>query len=544
MPIDDIDLEAGQYMVLELEKYLRCTPQFEITANDGDIIDVIYGDCLAGDIVTPIKGGARKVFTIVCKEGVFPWQGLAVHGMKYLMVFCRKSEATVGFREIFVRCQSDQVREPASFACSDELMNQIWEISQQTLVSTYDSVFMNAGGQQEFQTLSDAMIQSLTSLYMFGSGNFSERAIRDFAEAQYETGEMPAIAPSDYSVRLLDSMLLWPVWLSLHFRYEGNKDFVIEMLPHMESLFGFIDSKATYEGCLIGDPDPNFENECVIDYDHGLERRGVSTALNAFHCNALLKAAWIYEQLGRDEQAKECGRKASAIAKAMRNLTWDEKKGLFADAFIGDKMCDTYSMQTNVMALSSGIAETENYTKIFNNIFIDYAPFQNLETDPQADNPYFKYFLLDMAYSLGHREWATDFMRYYWGGMIRAGAQTWWEYFSPDVEEEEVVTESYCHGYGVSANYFIINEVLGIRPVDPGYYQIYFDPHLTAIEWATASIPTPHGHIKLDWRFQENGQLVVSIDASYPLEVVPQLDSAVASDTVLKVGESVSIMGA
>ncbi len=143
---------------------------------------------------------------------------------------------------------------------------------------------------------------------------------------------------------------------------------------------------------------------------------------------------------------------------------------------------------------------------------------------------------------MGKRDWATDYMRYYWGGMIQRGATTWWEKFSPDSDEEEPTAISRCHGYGVSASYFLVSEFLGLRPADPGFKQVYFNPNLTAMESATASVPTPHGTIKLDWRFTDEGELHMSIDANYKLDVVAQLVPELAAQTVMKIGENVTIL--
>jgi len=124
-----------------------------------------------------------------------------------------------------------------------------------------------------------------------------------------------------------------------------------------------------------------------------------------------------------------------------------------------------------------------------------------------------------------------------WGSNVSRRAHQ-----SPDIEFDASMSPSLCHAYGVSANFFLISEVLGIRPAGVGYDQIYFNPNLAAMEWATASVPTPKGSIKVDWHFRETGELEVSLEATYPLEVVAQLDPNVASKTILKVGENGSVL--
>ncbi len=542
IPIDEVELEQGQYMVLELERYVRGCPQIELEGSAGDLIDVVYGDSLDGDLVNPIKEGVRKVYTITLSDTASTWQAVAPHGMRYLMVFCRHCSHSVTMRDVCVRRQVANHRDPASFVCSDELFNQIWEVGLNTLEATHDSVFLNAGGHQECQFLTDAMLQSFASFHLFGSYEYSEKALREFAAAQYENGEMPALVPGDFAIKLLDSMMLWPVWLQRHVEHSGDMDLLKEMLPHLERLLIYLEAEAGEESVLLGNRTPPYDNPCIVDYDGLLDRRGISTALNALYVLCLLRSEWLFRLAKHNDFAKYCNRLAAEIVKEIRDLTWNEEKGLFADGWYDKKMSEHCSMQANVLALMCGMVQEDEFDKIFNALFVEYAPFHNLEIDQENDNPFFKYFIMEMAFSLGRKDWATDYMRYYWGGMIQRGATTWWEKFSPDLADQDRLPISLCNGYGVAASYFLVSEMIGIRPAEPGYKQVYFAPSLTALETATASIPTPNGAIKLDWRFNDMGVLEMSIDANYPLEVVIQVDKALAANATMKIGENVAIL--
>ncbi|MCJ8332463.1 MAG: hypothetical protein HRT89_16865, partial [Lentisphaeria bacterium] len=542
-PIDNFDMTQGQFAIIEFEEYRRGCPVLELEGKNGDIIDLIYGDVLNSDgVLSPYIDGARKIYSITLSGGTNTWEALNPHGMKYLMIYCRVATKQVTINSIAIRTQVVSFRERASFSCSDELLNQIWETSFRTLRATYDGVFLNAGGRQGYQYLGDAMIQSLASFFVFGTAELSEKALREFAYAQYETGEIPAIVPSDYNVRMLDFSLLWPVWLQRHIMFSGDMEFLEEMLPHLERLLVFFETEAGKNKVLLGNSSEAVENDCLLDYDRNIDKTGISTGLNAIYCYSLLKSEWLFSIAKQTDSASYCNQVASEIAMRIRDLCWDEEKGLFADSWCNNELSKSATLQSNVLALQSGIATPEQSKQVFSNIFIEYAPFQETELDREFENPYFKFFLLDMAFSMGNRDWATDYMRYYWGRMVQSGAETWWQYFSPDMEFDTSLSPSTCHGYACSPNYFLINEILGVRPATPGYNQIYFNPQLSAVEWITAQIPTPQGNIKIDWRYTDEGVLEVSIDANYRLEVLPQLDTPMELDTVLKVGENVQVL--
>lgn len=541
-PIEFIELRPGQYAVLELEKYVRGCPEFVITGAAGDQVDIVYGDYLTDTVVLPYEIAARRVFTLTLDGEPTHWTTMGARGMRYIMFFARQTNGNVMLQDLAIRREVLQIREGASFACSDELINQIWEASVNTLEATYDRIFLTSSGGQESQMLGDAMIQAISSFYLFGNYNQSEKALREFADAQYETGEIPAMAPSEFNVRYHDFGLLWIVWLQRHILHSGDIDFGREMLPKLERLLVFFESVAAFEDLLLGAVDAPFTLPVLIDYDQKLETRGVSTALNCLYTYALLKSEWIFRECGEEDMADVCNQRATQVAKALRRIAWDDEKGLFADAVIDGKQSARYSLQTNVLALYSGVAFPERIDAMFDQMFVEYAPFHEMDVDQLNDNPYFKFFVLDMAYTLDRRDWATDYMRYYWGKMLSLDTSTWWRTFSPDMEYGPENSGCLCHGYGVSPVGFLISELLGLRPATPGYRQVYFNPLLTAVEWARAQIHTPLGVIHIDWGYQESGELEISIDATYGLELLPLLNRDVAATAVIKVSNQVTIL--
>jgi hypothetical protein len=132
-------------------------------------------------------------------------------------------------------------------------------------------------------------------------------------------------------------------------------------------------------------------------------------------------------------------------------------------------------------------------------------------------------------------------MRWYWGGMLDRGATTWWELFDPQGGDEMGTPGSTCHGYGTSPNGFIIREIAGIRPAIAGYSAIFFNPLVSAVSSVKTRIPTRYGHIALEWRVDDDGKLEASINATYPLAVIPELEPGMAETATIRVGDEVSI---
>jgi hypothetical protein len=70
----------------------------------------------------------------------------------------------------------------------------------------------------------------------------------------------------------------------------------------------------------------------------------------------------------------------------------------------------------------------------------------------------------------GEGQAAVDFIRQYWGEMIRRGAPTFWEHVSLD------------------------------WPLEPGFSRILIAPHTADLHWASGTVPTPHGPVSVRWQ--------------------------------------------
>ena len=542
--VDAIELENGQYAIFQIENYERGFLELTVIGCSKDTIDIVYGDYLTTNALPPICSGIRKVFTLTLPDREANWLAVTPHGMEYVMVMVRHASGSVHIRNLGLRKTSLSMKDQNSFTCSDELMNQMWEYGVNTLNSTYDYMFLTSGENPEGQKLADSMIQGITSYFVYGTSRLSEKALREFSQAQFETGEIPAVAPSDLSVRYYDFTMLWPIWLHHHVYYTGDRDILKDLLPNLERVLSFFESISSPSTGLIEDKRQGDSAPYLIDYDKSLEKKGISTALNALYCCSLLKAEWLFSLIGEKDKANECNMRASRIAAKLRELSWVEDKGLFADCWYEGEVSSVCSMQTNVLALYAGIAEEEQSKRVLDNLLIDYAPYQEAIVDKENESPYFKFFLLDMAFTLGLRDWAVEYMRYYWGKMVQKGVTAWWDKFSPDIDFEPNKTGSSCQGYGVSPNFFLIREVAGIRLMDQQGSRLYFDPILTACEWVRVNLHTTQGNFTLEWGHQETGELKIIIDSDFPLEVVPQLDATVAANAVLHVSDEVTIMQA
>ena len=73
--------------------------------------------------------------------------------------------------------------------------------------------------------------------------------------------------------------------------------------------------------------------------------------------------------------------------------------------------------------------------------------------------PYLYHHYVQALIDVGQREKALEVLRSYWGGMVKLGADTFWELFNPANPDESpyggTIVNSYCHAWSCAPAYFL-----------------------------------------------------------------------------------------
>src|SRR5690606_8579615 len=115
---------------------------------------------------------------------------------------------------------------------------------------------------------------------------------------------------------------------------------------------------------------------------------------------------------------------------------------------------------------------------------------------------------------VGEKGRAIDYVRDYWGGMLKAGATSFWETFDPNEQGDERYAmygrpfgKSLCHAWGANPVYLFGKYLLGVRPLSPGYDTYEIEPSLAGLNWIKGRVPTPMGFIEV---YMDQDKITVS----------------------------------
>jgi len=528
------------FVVFDFGRTLYGYPCINLQGTEGDTVEVVCGEhCIDGEVIS-YANGKRNASTLILSGGKDVWMSATPRGFRYVMTIGSSVKGKVIVDNLQAKVSNRDIGNRGSFNSSDSVYNEIWDTGSLTMCSTVRGSYIDAPCRDQAQYISDAMIQAWAGFHLFGDFALSATALDDFARTQLETGELNSVSPSGLFQAVPDFSLLWVVWLHRHIQYTGDEAFLRRMMPVMEKLLNYYDRLAVAANGVLDELRHYLGTYCFLDHDD-IDRQGISTGLNGIYCRALSCAAWLSDCFGRTDLSALYRKRAASVAGQVRALCWDEEKKLFADSYYDGKKSELYSWQSNVLALYGGIASPDDYETIWSAFFKDLPPYE-LRVRSEYNNPYFKYFLLEVACALGKSLWALKFIRYYWGKMLNAGAVTWWELFDPEGDDQHLRQISKCQGYAVSPNAFLISELVGIRPADPGMQRVVFNPCPQACAWVKAQIPTPYGKLKVEWKKNIDQVFEAKISCNYPVEIIPILDPEVAESAVFQVSDEVSIL--
>ncbi len=94
-----------------------------------------------------------------------------------------------------------------------------------------------------------------------------------------------------------------------------------------------------------------------------------------------------------------------------------------------------------------------------------------------------------------------------WGGMLDAGATTFWEAWDATQSGDARYAfygrpfgKSLCHAWAAGPAWLLPTALLGIRPLAAGWSRVAVAPVRSDLAWISATVPTPRGplHVDLD----------------------------------------------
>ena len=233
-----------------------------------------------------------------------------------------------------------------------------------------------------------------------------------------------------------------------------------------------------------------------VDWSPGMHSydRQTRMATQFEYYQAFKNGAYLLRVLHDDKNAKRMAAEATALKVAAQRYMLGTQ-GTFGDRW-----------QPNAYAVVSGVANTDQYATIWRHVLSQVGKPKYLS---YVITPYYNFYVVTAMARMGHRHAALNWIRKYWGGMVKEGATSFWEGYNPtwfkgflyqanlQADDQWGFHVSLAHGWSSGVTPWLMRQVLGIRPTAGGFARVDIRPDLIGLKWAKGAEPTPHGLLRV-----------------------------------------------
>lgn len=371
----------------------------------------------------------------------------------------------------------------ASFESSDGRLNRIWETAAYTAHLSMQDSILDGIKRDRGRWAGDNEVIDRVIADVYGDGKLVKSGLED------------AIGPEPVTehVNGLPGYSAW--WVVTEAEYvrrwgdlqqlRGVKRRLLELLARMERE---LNAQSLYTAASGAKP--------FVDWAAGLSGDSPE-ARRAVHFEYMLafrQAAWLLRLAGDEPDAARYSLRADAMGEAAQKYLMD------SDGTFGDRW------QTNAIAVLAGAAENNAERKAAWRVL---ARTLNGRKPGDVITPYYGSYLLTAMAELGHRQEALTWMRTYWGGMLDAGATSFWEAWDPawaggdphaqmQADGKVGYNASLAHGWSSGPAAWLMEELLGVKAVEPGYRAVQVRPELAGLQWMRGAVSTPLGAVRVE----------------------------------------------
>ncbi|MBT7702544.1 MAG: hypothetical protein HN700_19820, partial [Verrucomicrobia bacterium] len=173
----------------------------EIDAPEGTVVDAYFAEHIEDGHIQ-IPGLLRNGFRIVCQEGQNHFTAGRRFGMRFALLVFRQFNRPLRLHRIRVIETTYPDSGTDRFACSDERLTRIHQISRRTLLLCMEDTFTDCPTYEQVLWIGDAANEARYAFNTFGAYDLAKRCCRIGAESLNHLPLVASQAPSGWNILL------------------------------------------------------------------------------------------------------------------------------------------------------------------------------------------------------------------------------------------------------------------------------------------------------------------------------------------------------
>jgi alpha-L-rhamnosidase len=339
---------------------------------------------------------------------------------------------------------------PAPLTGVPPLLARIDAVAVATLRDCMQTVFEDGPRRDQRLWIGDLRLQALTNYHTFRQNDVVQRCLYLFAALPRKDGLVAACvfekpAPRYGGLHIVDYAALFNVTLWDYVQATNDRETGSDLWPVAQRQLEILGRDIDAGGLYV---DPN-NMWIFIDWAQSLHRHA---AIQAVLIYAYRATAALARRIGRPAESAEYEARVATMTAAARRQYWDSDRRVFVSG--PDKQVSWASQAWMAIAGVSTRRESAD-------------ALRNALADPQAVRPvtpYLYHYVVEGLLAAGLRKEARTMVESYWGGMVAAGADTFWEVYDPGQPLSspygDIHINSYCHAWSCTPSYLLRSGML------------------------------------------------------------------------------------
>lgn len=356
------------------------------------------------------------------------------YSLRYLKIEIIAAAGEVVFDELKVVAESAEERMPDSPSGLSEVGWKIDRVALRTLRNCMQDFFEDGPKRDRRLWLGDLRLQAKANMQSFGRHDLAERSLLLLAAATDDQGRVPACIYTEPELRhgndLIDYALLFSDVVNDYVAATSNVALGKELFPLVCRQFELFRPNINANGLVREDIANSF-----IDW----AQFNRQAAMQGVYIYALKAGAQLALRLGNRNASESLNEEAGTLSRALKKLLYKPSQKVVVS---GPNNEISYASQ--IWAILAGVFSKDDARSILSSI-------EGVAGAIAPKTPYLFHHLVEAYFYADMKSKANALIEYYWGGMIKNGADTFWEVFDPNSAflspYGDALINSACHAW-------------------------------------------------------------------------------------------------
>lgn len=334
---------------------------------------------------------------------------------------------------------------------TDSMMLQIDHVGLATLKACMQTVYEDGPKRDRRLWIGDLYLEALANAQSFKKHDLTKRCLYLLAGLSRKDGllhssvfENPEPHPQAGVSFLFDYSLLYNVAVKDYLDATGDQASALDLWPVVKKQTENPLKYLKAEGMFDYQQAMKDKWWLFVDWHKALDREA---AIQGIMIHSMKQTYELARALGKEAEVSHLPALVAKMTVAARKNLLNKATGLFES---GPKGQISYASQA--WMIISGVASKKEGQKSLKALL-------SVKNVVKPGTPYLYHYVVEAMIKSGMYREAKDLILDYWGGMVRKGADTFWEVYDPDNDYlspyDFFPINSYCHAWSCTPVYFI-----------------------------------------------------------------------------------------